>query len=115
MRWLAAALAAAALTLAPVGAGASAADRAKRSGAASTQRVERWDIFEVALPGPAEGNPFAEVTISARFEHQGRAVNRVAAQELVRRLGVGRGVTPLPVLDLHEVERRVHDRLDLRL
>jgi len=74
VRRLAVALAAAALTLAPAGVGASAADRAKRSGAVSTQSVERWGLFEVALPGPAEGNPFVEVTVFARFEHQGRAV-----------------------------------------
>jgi hypothetical protein len=29
--------------------------------------VEQWDIFEIALKGPADGNPFADVTVSARF------------------------------------------------
>ncbi len=29
--------------------------------------VEQWDIFEVALNGPADGNPFVDVTFSARF------------------------------------------------
>jgi len=62
MRWLAVALAAA-LILAP----------ARRGDSASTPRVEQWGIFEVALPGLAEGNPFIEVTLSARFEHGGRA------------------------------------------
>ncbi len=30
-------------------------------------QVERWSVFELALPGPAEGNPFTEVELSARF------------------------------------------------
>ena len=29
--------------------------------------VERWGIFEIALPGPADGNPFVDVTLSASF------------------------------------------------
>lgn len=29
--------------------------------------VERWDVFEVTLQGPAGGNPFTEVELSARF------------------------------------------------
>jgi len=40
----------------------------------SMQGVERWGIFELELPGPAEGNPFVEVTLSARFESGGRGV-----------------------------------------
>ncbi|XEC96113.1 DUF5060 domain-containing protein [Paenibacillus tarimensis] len=30
--------------------------------------VEQWGIFELALEGPPEGNPFAEVELCARFE-----------------------------------------------
>src|SRR6185369_5516838 len=30
--------------------------------------IEQWDIFELSLPGPSDGNPFADVTLSARFE-----------------------------------------------
>jgi hypothetical protein len=29
--------------------------------------VEQWDVFEIGLNGPAEGNPFADVQLSARF------------------------------------------------
>ena len=36
--------------------------------------VERWGMFEVALEGPASGNPFVDVTLTARFEHEGRKV-----------------------------------------
>lgn len=37
--------------------------------------VERWDIFELALNGPLEGNPFLEVSFGARFAHQHRVVD----------------------------------------
>ena len=33
--------------------------------------VEQWDIFEVALKGPTDGNPFVDVTFSARFTQGG--------------------------------------------
>ena len=29
--------------------------------------VERWGVAEVMLKGPAEGNPFVDVTVSAKF------------------------------------------------
>ena len=31
--------------------------------------VERWGIFEIALRGPADGNPFVDVAVSATFVH----------------------------------------------
>lgn len=31
------------------------------------QEVEQWDVFEVALPGPAAGNPFKDIKLSAEF------------------------------------------------
>lgn len=34
---------------------------------AAPQAIEQWEVFEVALPGPADGNPFLDVTFSARF------------------------------------------------
>lgn len=37
-------------------------------------RIERWGMFELSLHGPKEGNPFLDVQFSARFEHEGRAV-----------------------------------------
>jgi len=36
--------------------------------------VEQWGTFELALNGPAGGNPFVEVELSARFTQAGRAV-----------------------------------------
>ena len=34
--------------------------------------VEQWGVFELALPGPSSGNPFTEVTLSARFRYGSR-------------------------------------------
>ncbi len=31
--------------------------------------VERWGVYELMLPGPANGNPFTDVTLTARFTH----------------------------------------------
>jgi hypothetical protein len=36
-------------------------------GTAATPTVEQWDAFEVALPGPTDGNPFTDVKLSAEF------------------------------------------------
>ncbi|MGH3489051.1 MAG: DUF5060 domain-containing protein [Actinopolymorphaceae bacterium] len=36
--------------------------------------VERWGVHEVVLVGPATGNPYADVTLSARFSYRNRAV-----------------------------------------
>jgi hypothetical protein len=33
----------------------------------SGQTIEQWGIFEVALNGPSDGNPFADVSLSATF------------------------------------------------
>lgn len=36
-----------------------------------TERTaERWGVFECALRGPAEGNPFRDVVLSARFQYR---------------------------------------------
>jgi hypothetical protein len=40
-----------------------------------TQTVERWDIFELVLNGPAEGNPFIDVTFGAKFAYRHRVVD----------------------------------------
>jgi hypothetical protein len=29
--------------------------------------TEQWDVYEITLPGPATGNPFVDVSLSARF------------------------------------------------
>ncbi len=36
--------------------------------------VGRWDMLELTLPGPADGNPFVEVELRARFRHLHREV-----------------------------------------
>ena len=41
--------------------------------ASAQPTVERWGLFEAALPGPAEGNPFTEVTLTATFTSGGTA------------------------------------------
>ncbi|WP_127754468.1 DUF5060 domain-containing protein [Devosia sp. 1566] len=36
--------------------------------------IAQWDVFEVALNGPSEGNPFLEVALEAMFQQHGRVV-----------------------------------------
>jgi Domain of unknown function (DUF5060)/Protein of unknown function (DUF4038)/Domain of unknown function (DUF5605) len=40
-------------------------------------KVEQWDVFELTLKGPVQGNPFTEVELSARFT-QGERTLQVA-------------------------------------
>ena len=40
----------------------------------SGQRVERWGIFELALKGPKDGNPFVDVSLRAEFRNAGRVL-----------------------------------------
>jgi hypothetical protein len=42
--------------------------------AAQPDTVEQWDIYEIALQGPADGNPFADVQLSAVFDNGARRV-----------------------------------------
>jgi hypothetical protein len=51
---------------------AKAADGSPRL-PAPTQQVERWGVFELALAGPPEGNPFLDVELAARFTQGDRA------------------------------------------
>ncbi|SEB76372.1 Protein of unknown function [Terriglobus roseus] len=37
--------------------------------------VALWDCFEVSLPGPADGNPFLEVTFAAKFSQGSRVLS----------------------------------------
>ena len=37
-------------------------------------QVKRWDIFELSLDGPQDGNPFVDVSFGARFSHEHRVV-----------------------------------------
>ncbi len=41
------------------------------SSLAAQSTVERWGVFEVALNGPADGNPFADVSLTATFTQDG--------------------------------------------
>src|SRR5207244_9664151 len=38
-------------------------------------RAEQWGIFELALTGPTDGNPFDEVELSARFTREDLTLN----------------------------------------
>lgn len=42
--------------------------------AGAQDSVEQWGMYEVTLTGPAEGNPFVEVRLSARFQQDGTSV-----------------------------------------
>jgi len=41
----------------------------------TTQTTERWNIFELTLDGPTEGNPFLDVTFGAKFAYKHRVVD----------------------------------------
>lgn len=38
------------------------------------QTVEIWDVFELSLSGPEDGNPFTDVTLNVHFRHRHRDV-----------------------------------------
>lgn len=40
----------------------------------SSQEIEQWGLFEVLLHGPSTGNPYKEVTLTARFTLEHRTV-----------------------------------------
>lgn len=42
--------------------------------AAEGQPVARWDFVELTFPGPAGGNPFLDVHLTATFRHKNRAL-----------------------------------------
>jgi hypothetical protein len=44
------------------------------AGAQAPARVEQWGLFEVSLRGPADGNPFLDVKLSAEFRFKNRIV-----------------------------------------
>jgi hypothetical protein len=37
--------------------------------------TEQWSVFEVALPGPSDGNPYMEITVNAVFKNGETVVN----------------------------------------
>ena len=55
-------------------AGLLLAASAAAQGGTGMDRVERWELFELSLDGPREGNPFVDVALSAQFRHGDRAV-----------------------------------------
>jgi hypothetical protein len=42
--------------------------------APAARSVERWGLFEIALDGPRDGNPFVDVHLSAEFRREHRTV-----------------------------------------
>lgn len=42
--------------------------------ASAPSAVEQWDIFELSLPGPTDGNPFVDINLSARFTLDDRTI-----------------------------------------
>jgi hypothetical protein len=44
-------------------------------GLAAAQSPERWGVYEIALAGPAAGNPFLDVRLSAHFRYRNRVVD----------------------------------------
>jgi hypothetical protein len=53
---------------------AAAASTVTGEGGERGEHVERWDYAEIALNGPASGNPFVDVTLSASFRMGNRAL-----------------------------------------
>ena len=48
---------------------------AQQTAARSAAReVEQWGIFELALQGPGDGNPFLEVELTTQFTYKHRTV-----------------------------------------
>ena len=45
------------------------------AGLAPAETVERWGVFELSLNGPASGNPFLDVRLSAQFRFRNRTVD----------------------------------------
>jgi hypothetical protein len=39
------------------------------------ETVERWGVYEIALPGPSGGNPFLDVRLGAHFHFRNRVVD----------------------------------------
>ncbi|HKW30836.1 MAG TPA: DUF5060 domain-containing protein [Verrucomicrobiae bacterium] len=53
---------------------AAAADPPSPSGFGAASTVEQWGIYEVALHGPTNGNPFLDVRFSAAFSNGSKTV-----------------------------------------
>ena len=46
-----------------------------KTGLTYPERVERWSVFELAIDGPSDGNPFVEQTVRAVFTGPGETVS----------------------------------------
>ncbi|HXE08434.1 MAG TPA: DUF5060 domain-containing protein [Acidobacteriaceae bacterium] len=46
-----------------------------KAAAAPASSVEQWGMFEVALQGPSAGNPYKDLTLTARFTNEHRTVD----------------------------------------
>ena len=66
------------------------------------QSVERWDIFELTLTGPTEGNPFMDVTFGAKFAYKHRVVDVDGFYD-------GDGTLQRPLYARHRRRMDVHD------
>lgn len=53
---------------------AGAASKRANAGAATAKPVERWDVFELVLNGPKEGNPFIDTWLKATFRKGARQI-----------------------------------------
>src|SRR5262249_34212626 len=47
----------------------------QRSHQGMTATTAKWDIFELALPGPSAGNPYMDVELEASFMQGSRAIH----------------------------------------
>ena len=62
------------LKLSSLAVAAAGAPVVAQAAPAATGAVARWDYIEIALPGPAAGNPFIDVTLKATFRRNNMAV-----------------------------------------
>ena len=65
----------------------SAAPAAKPAGS-----VEQWGLFEVSLPGPSAGNPYKDVTLTARFSLGHRTLQVTGFYDASQCQGIGTGI-----------------------
>src|SRR5690348_14468418 len=52
----------------------AAADPPSPAGLGAASTVEQWGVYEIALNGPTNGNPFLEVRFSAAFSNGSKTV-----------------------------------------
>ena len=62
------------LGAATLAAGFEPALTASAAALAPSSTIEQWGFFEVSLSGPSTGNPFKDITLTARFTLEHRTV-----------------------------------------